>query len=104
MADGDDTYLVVRVSASLSRMVSQKYGNFTNVGVHIAFDSRPPKELMKDKTLVIGGTEFALSTASNAVPNDGRYFYSWYTALDYEPAWWTPFSTSEYVEVSVTSG
>ena len=97
------TYLVSHVSASRSEMDSEQYGDWVNVGVHISFDRRPPSGLLSGKTLVIGGTEFAFSDASKALSNDGEFFYNWYTALDFEPGWWSDFSNSEEVAVSVNS-
>ena len=103
ISQGDDTYLVFQVSASLSRLESEVYGSYTNVGVHISFERRPPKDLLDGKMLVIGDTELAFSDASNALANDGEFYYNWYTALDYEPTWWADFSAGDPVKIAIRS-
>ena len=103
LTDGANTYQLKHVSASISRMESKVYDEFTSVAVHISFDSRPPTELVEGEALVVGGTELAFADASTAQATDGEFYYSWYAALDYEPGWWVHFANSGQVGFSIIS-
>ena len=101
LTDGEETYQVKHVSASRSEMDSEQYGDWVSLGVHISFDGELPRDLVDGQVLVIGGTQLAFADASTAMATDGEFYYSWYAARDYEPDWWSHFSSAGQVEVSI---